>query len=333
MLLIEFDLAGAEWVVVAYLAGDANMLSVVESGKSPHVVTGALISGASEEFVKLEYEAVGSHTDPDTVRHHRSGLDIPPGIFLPRSMSIRQAGKKSNHGCNYYMRYRRFALENEMPETDAEPIVKFYSEKAYPGLQNWWDGTKETLRKNGRTLTNCFGRKVTMMGEWGIDLFMAAYSFVPQSTVFDVCRAGMIRVYNDDSADFHNVHIGAQVHDSLMVNYPVPTIQDEWYAMARFMDRTANQHMRSPLRYRGAVDGMEREFTLGCDAKLGFNWGSMHGVKVTQDYDALIDDIKRALSLSEDRTAVEAEPEWTATLAPDLGTGTDQLVQGDVSES
>jgi hypothetical protein len=140
---------------------------------------------------------------------------------------------------------------------------------------------------------------------------MAAYSYKPQSTVFDVCRRGMQAVYRDESPEFDNVHLGAQVHDSLMVNHPIPTVQDEWYAMARFLDRTANQHMRSTLHYKGAVDGVERDFVLGVDAKIGHNWGAMHSIKITQDYDALIEDIKRALDLSQH--TVEVEPEWLAT--------------------
>jgi len=318
-LLIEFDLAGAEWVVVAYLAGDANMLGVVASGKSPHVVTGALISKASEEFVLEEYKAVGSHTDPDTIASLRKNLEIPRGIFLPRSLSIRQAGKKSNHGCNYYMRYRRFALENGMPETDAEPIVAFYSQVAYPGLNDYWEGIKGELRSNKRALTNCFGRKATLMGEWGVDLFMAAYAFKPQSTVFDVCRAGMIRAYNDESPEFQNARLGAQVHDSLMIGYPLPQTKDDWYDLCRVLDRMTREHMISELHYKGAVDGVERDFKLSSDAKLGISWGTMHGVKVTQDYDALILQVQEALSLSQDPLAAVAESEWLATAHLDQG--------------
>lgn len=316
-LLIEFDLAGAEWVVVAYLAGDQNMMEVVNSGRSPHVVTGALISGASEEFVEQEYKVVGSNTDPDTIMALRSTLTIPPGIFLPRSMSIRQAGKKGNHGCNYYMRYRRFALENEMPEDDAAPIVSLYSEKAYPGIQDYWRVTRETMQTNSRTLTNCFGRKVRLMGEWGIELWMAAYSFVPQSTVFDVCRKGMISAYNDDTLPFHDMHLGAQVHDSLMAIYPTPA--DDWHNLAKFIRKMVHAHMRHELHYTGATDKVERSFTLGVDAKIGFNWGTMHSIKVTQDLDSIIDAVKQALDLSAQKADV-VEPEWLATglQAPEL---------------
>jgi hypothetical protein len=313
MLLVEFDLAGAEWVVVAYLSGDPNMLEVVNSGKSPHVVTGTLISGASEEFVLAEHKAVGANTDPDTIMGLRESLDVPSGIFLPRSMSIRQAGKKSNHGCNYYMRYKRFALENEMPEADAEPIVKFYSEKAYPGLQLYWEDIRETLRRQGRVLTNCFGRKVRMVGEWGVELWMAAYSFKPQSTVFDVCRRGMVRAFHDYSLDFLSMELGAQVHDSLMAAYPIPSDDNGWYKLAAFIHKMVYGHMRSEIQYTGVVDNIERSFYLGVDAKIGHSWGDMQAVKVTRDLDTLVRELKQILSLPPENDADE-EAEWSANM-------------------
>lgn len=321
MILVEFDLAGAEWVVVAYLAGDQNMIGVVESGRSPHIVTGALISGASEEFVKHEHEVVGSNTDPDTIRTLRSGLATPPGIFLPRSMSIRQAGKKSNHGCNYYMRYKRFALENEMPETDAEPIVEFYSTKAYPGLQKYWEWVRDTMKGNGRVLENYFGRKVRLVGEWGVELWMAAYSYIPQSTVFDVCRRGMIKAYDDDTIAFCDMHLGAQVHDSVMAAYPYPRTQDDFYNLAKFLRKMVHGHMRTELRYTGAVDKVERSFTLGVDAKIGVNWGEMGKVDVGQDLDAIVASVRMALDINQSQEACAAvEPEWSAMqlLVPEL---------------
>jgi DNA polymerase I-like protein with 3'-5' exonuclease and polymerase domains len=210
------------------------------------------------------------------------------------------------------MRYRRFALENEMPEADAEPIVAFYSEKAYPGLQKYWGHTRDELKNNGRCLFNCMGRKVRLLGEAGVELWMAAYSFKPQSTVFDVCRTGMIRAYRDESIEFEDMHLGAQVHDSLMSNYPTPGTTDEWYSLARFLDRMVNSHMRVGLRYTGAVDAVEREFTLGVDAKIGHDWGTMHSIKVTQDLDSLVDQVKEALNFSADPSVAEAEPEWSA---------------------
>ena len=270
-LLMEFDLAGAEWVVVAYLANDKNMIGVVESGKSPHVVTGALISGASEEFVELENKVVGINTDPAKIYALRQTLDIPRGIFLPRSMSIRQAGKKSNHGLNYYMRYKRFALENEIAETEASMIVDLYSSTAYPGIQDYWSGIRDELRSNDRHLENCFGRKVRLLDEWGTDLWMAAYSFKPQSTVVDICLEAMCKVFEDESEEMLRFELGAQVHDSLMGMYPIPVTDQDCERIGRVVLRIID-HMSIEIDYG-------RKFTLGVDAKVGLSWSKMTGIK------------------------------------------------------
>src|SRR3990167_8315032 len=128
-IFCEFDLAGAEGVIIAYLTGDSNMLDVVNSGRSPHVVTGSLMSGLSEELVSAENKIIGNKTDEDEIRllrqEHMPQIFQQAG-FLPRTMSVRQAGKKSNHGLNYNMKYKRYALENEIDETEAKKAVDLY---------------------------------------------------------------------------------------------------------------------------------------------------------------------------------------------------------------
>ena len=290
-LLIEFDLAGAEWVVVAYLSQDPNMLQVVESGKSPHIVTGALISGAPEDIVLQDHKVIGSHTDPTIIARLRRSLTYPDRVFLPRVMSIRQAGKKSNHGLNYDMRYRRFALENEMMEGDAEPIVSMYREKAYPLVfKEWHPAIRKEMKDNNRTLTNCFGRRVRLLDEWDQELFMAAYSFKPQSTVFDCVRTGMKKAFDDTSPPFQGMKLGAQVHDSLMVNYPVPSSLQEWQNLAIFMMTMAGDYMRPQLVYN------ERPFFLGCDAKIGLSWGRMHSLSIQKDIDSMVNTVQQVFS-------------------------------------
>lgn len=278
MIMIEFDLAGAEWVVVAYLSQDANMLDVVQSGRSPHIVTGALISGAPETFVEEESEVVGSNTDASTILSLREKLIIPEGIFLPRVMSIRQAGKKSNHGLNYNMKFRRFALENEMLEADAEPICDAYVNKAYPGIKNYWKDVRAELSDNKRTLVNCFGRKVKLRGEWGEELFNQAYSFKPQSTVVDICNAAMKKAYFDESVSFQRFYLGAQVHDSLQIQTPIPESEVEWQHLIVMCLRIKEEYMRPIVHYN-------QDFRLNCDMKMGLNWGDMHKVKIGSEKD------------------------------------------------
>ena len=291
-LLLEFDLSGAEWVVVAYASGDTNMIGVVESGKSPHVVTGSLISGIPEDLVEQENKLVGSKTDPDLIEELREELPdlyMFPKAFLPRTMSIRQAGKKSNHGLNYGMKYRKFALLNEIPEKDALVMCDAYADVAYPGIKDYWSNTRESLKKD-RTLVNCFGRKVKLRGEWGNDLFMEAYSYVPQSTVVDSVNGAMCQIFENEEPLFVPMELGAQVHDSLMLQYPVPVDSRGWDDLASFCLRV-REYMRPELEYGG------RKFRLNSDLKVGVSWGSMKEMKMgAPDFTSQLESVYASLS-------------------------------------
>lgn len=266
MIFLEFDLAGAEWVIVAYASNDANMIRVVNGSASPHVVTGTLITGASEALVEAENKIVGSQTDPGIIaklrRQHFPEL-LDGGYFVPRTMSIRQCGKKSNHGLNYGMQHRTFALQNEIAEKEAERIVELYSTKAYPGIQNYWLGIRTELRKD-RTLHNCFGRKVRLLGDFGNELWQAGYSFKPQSTVADIMNQAMRRAYVAKSPAMHAMEMAAQVHDSLLVEYP----EDDAVRVSDFCQEMT-ELLRPELTYG------ETTFRLNCDVKVGRGWGSM----------------------------------------------------------
>jgi hypothetical protein len=275
-LLIELDKAGAEWVVVAYLANDGAMIQVVESGASPHVATGVLLSHSDGDFVTKENKIVGNMTDPLKINEVREDLTTEEGWWLPRSMSIRQAGKKANHGLNYDMKYKRAALEWEIQENEARDIVERYH-SAYPGIRQWHKHTQDQLRKN-RMLTNCFGRQRRFMDGWGQTLFDAAYSFVPQSTVFDITREGMTKWYDDPSM-IGNTELLAQTHDSCTFQFnDINSGKD----LAPKAVKIGLDYMNPMLNYNG------RDFKIGTTMKIGLDWGGsgMHEVLLSDDVDA-----------------------------------------------
>ena len=283
-IFMEFDKVGAEWAVVAYLANDGRMIDVVESHKDPHTTTGSLISGASYELVERESKLVGLHTDPSTISDLRRSIPELSSHFLPRNMSIRQAGKKSNHGLNYDMRFRRFALETGLEEKDAKRIADAYFQVAYPGIPVWRESVRGQLRKD-RTLSNCFGRKRRFLGAWGDDLFREAYSFIPQSTVVDVVNRGMIGIYIDDSPLFAPLEVLAQVHDSLLIQYPASgSMQDA----ALVAQRIAFNYLSPTLRYSG------REFSIRTDMKIGISWGRMIPVNLSESPGVLAENLRAA---------------------------------------
>lgn len=288
--LFEFDKAGAEWVIVAYLSGDGNMLSVVEQGKSPHVVTGALMSGASEDFVKRENELVGHATDPDKIVSLRSQLsdEIQEEWWLPRTMSIRQGGKKSNHGLNYNCKYKTFALVNEIPENEAKEMIRLYREEAYPGIPIWQDSIMRELQKD-RTLTNCFGRKRKFMDAWGPTLFDSAYAFKPQSTVFDITRVAMVGIERDRSPLMYPFNLDTQVHDSIVGEYPCDDVQQ----VAKMIHKVAYTYMNPKLHYNG------RDFYVDTTLEIGLNWGqdSMHSVPLSKDIEELTHNVNKVVEV------------------------------------
>jgi len=262
---IEIDLVQAEWIVTAFLAADQRMLDVVKSGRDPHLRTGSLISGAPEEFVKLEDDLVGHLKDPSDIAKARKGLPKEwDGIkvinfFKPRVMSIRQAGKKANHGLNYGMGYRRFALENEMEENESKRICMVYRDIAYPGLNRYYDVIEDELRRNNRTLTNCFGQTIQFMDRWGPELLMAAYAFKPQSTVGNIANFALKDIYINGG---ENIIPVAQVHDSILNEHTWDSFGELWYQISR-----VRQCMSVPFEYNSM------EHTLKTEVKIGINWG------------------------------------------------------------
>jgi hypothetical protein len=249
------------------------MIDIVESGRSPHVATGSLLTGVPEDLVIREHELLGSATDPDGLLMVRNA-ELPElmngGYFIPRSMTIRQAGKKSNHGLNYDMRYKRFALENEMTETDAKPIVDKYHNDAYPGIRNvFHEEVRQELKKNDRTLVNLLGRRVRLMDQAGPDLWDKAYSYKPQSTVADIILRGMVSAYNDDSPLMAYMGLRANVYDSVLVNWP-DAMQEELPAFVAKMIG----YLSPELEFKG------RRFTLSVDVKVGPNWGAMEKLRL-----------------------------------------------------
>jgi hypothetical protein len=292
---LEFDLVGAEWVVVAYLSGDANMLQVVNGSVSPHIITGSLISGLPQEVVAADAAAVKLLNDAEVIREIRATLGPlqeyiaqhgSEGIYLPRTMSIRQCGKKSNHGLNYGEGWFRFAELNEIEAAESKKIVELYTTQAYPGIPNvYWKGVQEQLRRD-RTLTNCFGHRRRFLNAWEEELFKAGYSYQPQSTVAECAKIAQRETYKKCETGrrpWKDLDLIMNGHDSLTFSYPV----NDWTGAAScaifIIDKISPQ-----LYYNG------REFRLEVGLKVGPNKGVLKDVKISRDEAKLAKGIKQA---------------------------------------
>lgn len=293
--LIEFDLVGAEWVVVAYLAGDARMLDIVENKKKPHLETGHYLSGVEREIIMKERALVKEMTDfteIEAIRREHIPEIFQGGKFLPRNMSVYQCGKKSNHGLNYIMGERRFSEETDIPEGECKKIIHYYTREAYVNIPLWWESIKRELKNNNRTLETCFGDKRRFLEQWGNELFKAATAYVPQSTVSRICTTGMSLAFNDNKlTDYWDLE--ANVHDSLLWQ----ALFYNWLDLASQIVSFAYKHMHQKCKYGG------REFYLDVECKIGKTWGSLIEVPLSKDVDRLASDLKRTWELIHEKRA------------------------------
>ena len=275
--LYEIDKARAEWVVVAYAANDASMIEVCESGEDPHLHTAHQMYGVDKEAIMLDNKLIGHSTDPMEIAEKRGNWFDSNGISTkgwPRNMSMRQAGKKSNHGLNYDEGYKTFALMNEIPEAEAKRMISLYHE-GYPGIRRWHETTQSKLRHN-RTLVNCFNRKYKFLDAWGPDLFKAAYAFIPQSTVVDLVNESMAATYNDQDPTTDHSEILMQVHDSVLNQRHFEASHRDYRTWAAAILRQVAQ-MNPTMTYSG------REFQIGSDLKVGTDWANMVEVKLSEN--------------------------------------------------
>ncbi len=285
-IFFELDKSGAEWVVVAYTSGDAMMIKCCEERRDPHVFTAMNMYGCTEELVVAENKVIGHVTDPVEItalreKHFPIGLDTER--TLPRTMSMRQAGKKSNHGLNYDESFVMFALINEILNNEAKEIIEFYHH-TYPGVRQNHARIKEQLRES-RTLYNCFGRKVKFLDRWGPDLWKSAYSMEPQSTVSDLVNLGICETYEDTHKDLADTEILANVHDSCLFQHP-----------SKDVDSLARAIIRAASHFNPTLEARNREYKIPTDLKIGYNWRDMEEVALSDDPMVLASRLEKAIA-------------------------------------
>jgi DNA polymerase-1 len=180
------DLSQAENRIVAYVGPVPEMMRAFEEGWDVHKLTAAMIYSKPLDDISAEE---------------------------------RSWGKRANHGLNYDLGFRTFALYYEIDEASARFIVDRYHQ-AYPGVRQGYHQQVRQMLSTNRTVTNCLGRNRVFLDRWGDDLFKSAYSFIPQSTVADIINErGLTYVYQNQDL-FAPVELLLQIHDSIVFQIP-----------------------------------------------------------------------------------------------------------------
>ena len=268
MIMVEADKARAEWVVVAYAANDPAMLKVIEEDLDPHASTASLMFSAPFDLILEEDALIGHTTDPLEIEEKRKKLPALKQLsFLPRTMSLRQSGKRCNHSLNYGLGFRNFALRNEIAEIEAKRIIASY-EKAYPNVPLWRQGIEHQIRST-KSLSNCYGRTIRFYSEISPELYRQAYAFIPQSTVSDMLNLGIAALYENEEKNplISSMDMLAQVHDSLLYQVPEESLKtsEQEAEHKKLIDR----YLSPPAQYNQKI------FKIKTDFKKGLTWGSL----------------------------------------------------------
>ena len=272
-LLLEMDKRQSEWVITAYLANDSEMIAIINTGVDPHSATAHMVTGIPLEAIASENKAIGHTTNPEEIERVRDDLVvdslsapfnlIAEGHFVPRTLSVRQMGKKCNHALNYMMGARQFSLETGMAEPECvEARDKYLA--GYSKLPEWWAGVRKTLH-NDRGLRNICNQYRGFIGTVDDALLKDAVAHLPQSVSAWMVNMAMNEIYRSTQHEVAAGEMLANVHDSILFQYPYEKIDQ----LARFC--TIVKHSMEPELT--APSGLH--FRVETDIKIGFSWGHM----------------------------------------------------------
>lgn len=215
--LAEFDLSGADACVVAWEADDDMLKAAFRSGKKIHLVNTRTL---------FPYETRNMSDD-----EIKAGSGIPGSYY--------DSIKKGVHATNYGAEAQTLAYKLKWKISKAEEFQdRWFS--VHPGIRNWqnrtdrymtglqcWKCNSFTNGKSvcttcnsltGRTVSNKFGYRIVYFDHMN-DLKKKALAWTPQSTVAINCNKGAIALRDSESTK--HVQLLLQVHDSLVVQYPI----------------------------------------------------------------------------------------------------------------
>jgi len=222
-ILVGGDQKQAEARIVGWYARDRKFLDLFAKGKSIHLENAKNIFG---EYVEKD----------------------DPRYVISKSLI---------HGSNYGLSAFTFARIANIPLADAKRHLELYH-STYPGIRKVFHAYVEQEIKRCRTLVNPFGRRHIFFGRIGLELFKEAYAFLPQSTVSDVNKKALKRLYK------HYIVL-LELHDGLILSVPKGEVHFAIEALREAYD--------IPFQIWGETH------TIPIEVSVGQNWAEMEEVE------------------------------------------------------
>ncbi len=246
----SFDLSQIENRIVAYVGGVLAQIEAFEKGIDLHILTASIIFGKPYDQI--------------------SKIDGSSSLGDGRQ-SERYWGKKGNHAINYDVSYKKFALVNELPETEAKQVLESIH-RGYPQIREGYHVVIQNMLKESRTVTNLFGRTRLFLGPVFPsypnvpqtacnETYREAYAQLPQGTCADkINEQGLEYIYYNQDI-FGPLELLSQIHDSIPFQIPLSISWEDHARMLLLIKCSLEQ----PLYWHGT------EIATPADLSIGFN--------------------------------------------------------------
>ena len=260
-LLAEADKAQSEARCVGYMAGDAALISLVESGKDYHAWN-------AQEFFGIKYELI---------------YDEATGKILLKE--IRDLSKRTNHGANYNMG-AGVMLDTMGPKAVAKAkgilklpikwkltqVTQYLLDKyaaTYPNVKGlFYDTIISTIEVTSKLVsplgwTRYFFAKPSRRNKPALN---AAVAHGPQNLSVSILNKEWYAIWRETVYGTLRgfVRIKAQIHDSIFFQYRIG-----------FDPHTVLKMMNTPVQVTGA-DGVTRTMLIPSDMKCGADrWSNL----------------------------------------------------------
>lgn len=277
--LVQSDQAGAEALVVAYIAPRGKYRLLFENKVKVHsYVALHLFQKVWEKHLEKPVDHLLSLDIPSLKLHPdwkllekiiKSSDDWPP------SQRYYYIAKMVCHASNYGMKAPTF-VTNVLKKSEglivlstqeANRFLELYH-TLFPEIRQWHFQVICQLEKD-HTLYNLLGDRRIFQGELDQSLYQKAYAYVPQSTVGMITNLAIAEIQeqiDQRNPEYLDIDILANGHDAILSQ----TLIGKEQQLATIQER----HLAKTF-----LKDTPNEFTMRSESQWGFSWGEMRELK------------------------------------------------------
>lgn len=270
-LLVQVDQAGAEALIVAYLARHGKFRDLFLNGIKSHTFVALhlfqsywSINAIPEiaEIKDLPIVTLGNYPRMKEISNIIRN-DPNPFYFI---------GKKACHAANYMMRGNTFATDVlkesggkvRLSIREADRFLNMYH-SLFPEIHLWQLETEQMLSR-GRILRNLQGFPREFTGAWSDSLIREGVAFVPQSTVGTIINMAIVEMQEYIEMKNLDWDILENCHDSMLLQCNIEDVSN--------CVKKAKEFIEIDL-----VSPRGEKFKMKSEVSVGSNWGKWHETK------------------------------------------------------